>query len=287
MTYIGAVALMAAVALGTWTGGSLELLARRLPDPGAPRLAGVTIRLRRHGAAAGAMVGGLIPFAAWIFTPTPAAAGAACVVGWLLLGIAIYDERTLQIPHVLWIGGIAAGLALGWCQAGWGGMAGRALTALGLAGGMRAAAALAGAVKRRAPVGAADYGVIGFVGALAGGTVSIDVVLVAGVIALAYLSPQPHAFGPRLLHGCVTAAGAALAAFGGPAGAGVAALGLVLLRPPAPARGASLPDAAAPFGACLVLAAIIVILGGATPTLQGMSALRNDLVLTHLLSDNR
>jgi len=285
MTALGASALLAAVVLGGWIGGSIELLAGRLPDPRAPRLPGVTIRLRKYGAYAGAVAGASIPAAAFVFTPSPTATAAGTVVGWLLLGIAIYDERTLQIPHALWMGGIAAGLGLGWWEAGWRGMAGRALAALALAGGLRAAAALAGAVRRSAPVGAADYGVIGFVGALSGCTAGLDVVLVAGLIALAYLSPQPPTPGARIVHGCVTASAAVLAAYGGPAGAGVAAVGLVLLRPVAPA-GRSGPVAAAPFGACLVLAAAVVILGGATPLLQDFSAIRTDPVLNHLLSDN-
>jgi hypothetical protein len=271
--------------IGAAIGGTIEMLASRMPRSFDPPVRGVTIRLRVRTSAAGAIVGLLVPLGAWAIAPSVAGAAAAAVVGWLLLGIAIFDERCLQVPHALSAAGVSSGLALGWWDGGWTGLGGRAFAAAALAAGVWGASRIAGAIYGRAAIGAGDFGVLAFVGALCGLVVGLDVVLVAGVAALALLSPVRNQVG-SFIPGTLLLASVGLAAYGGVAGPAVAALGLVLLRPALAARAREAP-AAAPFAACLALGVVVVILACAVPGLHGRSPLGSDGVLRHLLSHNR
>lgn len=280
------VALIGASVLGALIGGTVEDLASRMPRQSEPRARGVTIRLRGRASYAGAVVGFLVPLGAWAIAPSRGAFAAAAVAGWLLVGIAIFDERSLQVPHVLSVFGIVVGLALGWSEGGWAGVAARAFAATALAAGVWGAARVAGAVQGRAAIGVGDYGVVAFVGALCGPVVGLDVLLVAGVAALAYLSPTPRVRFAPLVRSSLLAAAVGLAAYGGVAGPAVSALALVLLRSALATRAPRAP-VAAPFGACLALGVVVVILACAIPGLHGRTPLGSDGVLRHLLSHNR
>ena len=276
-----ATSVSAGAALGAvWAG-----VARRIPDPGAPlfrpRSGGCRGEIPARWDPA-SLTGAVVPVAAAVFAPGPAAALAAVVVGWLLLGIAVCDERTLHIPHAPWIAGTAAGLLLAWGAGGWAGAAGRAATVLVLDGGLLILAVAARAVTRRAPIGVSDYGVLAFVGAVCGLAATVDVVLTAAVMGLGVISVRGCGARHRLGVSTVAAAAAAASVFlgAGGAAAGAGALGLVAARTARPGRRAR----PVPFGACLAAGTVCVILASAVPPLRAAAAVRNDLVLRHLIS---
>jgi hypothetical protein len=184
-----------------------------------------------------------IPIVAAMISPRLDAAAAASVLGWLLLAIAVCDERTLHIPHAPSAAGIAGGLALGGAVGGWPGAVGRALGALGVVLFLAALAMLARRVRGREPVGRADYGVVACLGAVCGPWVTLDVLLVGGLLALFTLLSPYHAVRAE------------------------------------PSRCA----APAPLGACLVAAAALVMLGAAALPRLAPASVRSDFVLRHLL----
>jgi hypothetical protein len=254
--------LGAEVLAGTLIGGWWAAVARRICSPGTrlfplilpPRreawILGTSPGWRRPGSlhrirwdpaqAAGAG----IPLAAALVTTRPDAAIASAVLGWLLLGIAVCDERTLRIPHAPWAAGIAGGLALAATVGGWRGATERAAGVIALLVVLFALAKLARLAFGREPVGSADFGVVACLGAVCGPSAALDLLLAGSLIALAVI--------------LVTRGG----------------------RPPGEPRRA----AQAPFGACLAAAAVIVLLGSAVAPGLAPASVRGDFVLRHLLA---
>lgn len=285
MTWVPFVAFGVAASVGGVVGSALAFHADLLRRPVQPMVRGVSIRLRPRVSPAAGVVCALVPLAAAAFSEASVPAAAATLIGWLMIGIAVYDQRTLMIPHALWVAGIAAGIGSGWLSGGWHGAASRAIAAFAFAAGLWCASLVANAVAGRGAMGAADVGVIGFVGAVCGIELGADVILAGALAGLAMLvTPRSRPFGPWIaMGGTLAAAGAA--AFGGAAGAATAALALVLLREPP--QGSSTESARrVPFGACLVLGMFIVVLVGAAPQ-STSSPITRDIVLRHLTAAGR
>lgn len=197
MTSAGWALLGASLPAGAALGAGWAGVARRIPDPEQPLFrppcAPVlwTARIRGtigNGWDPAPIAGAAVPAAAFLVAPDPGAALAAAAVGWLLLGIAVCDERTLAIPHVLWALGIVLGLAVAWCAGGWSVVAARTAAALILECVLFAGAALARWIAGRTSLGASDYGVVAFLGAVFGFGCTVDVLLAAGVVALAVVA---------------------------------------------------------------------------------------------------
>jgi hypothetical protein len=225
-----------------------------------------------------------IPIAAALYAPGPGAALAMTGVGWLLLGIAVCDERTLRIPHLLWIGGIGAGLVIAWSVGGWAGVGARALGAAVLDGVLLLCAGAARLVRKRAAVGAADYGVVAFVAAVCGPGATVDVLLLGGAVALASIVERQAAPGRQAAVSVASLTAVLAAALLGVAGAAAGALVLALLA--TRASRSSRPASAAPLGSCLAAATILLVLAaGAWPRSAG-SPLHDDVVLHILQPDS-
>ncbi|HEX6037795.1 prepilin peptidase [Longimicrobium sp.] len=187
-----ALLLGAAVPAGALAGAWWAAVARRIPAPHLPlyqprpHVCAWPAHLRRWDPAQTAGAG--IPLAAALVTPGPGAAAAGTLVGWLFLGIAVCDERTLRIPHLPWVGGIVAGLGLAGAAGGWAGVADRVFGVLALIATIFALAALARLTTGRDAMGAGDYGVLACVGAVCGAEATLDIVLLASLFALASIT---------------------------------------------------------------------------------------------------
>lgn len=187
-----ALSLGAAVPVGALAGAWWAAVARRIPAPDVPlyRARPSTrrwwTRLRRWDPAQTAGAG--IPLAAALVSPGPGAAAAGTLVGWLFLGIAVCDERTLRIPHLPWVAGIVAGLGLASAAGGWAGVADRVLGVLALVASIFALAALARLATGRDAIGGGDYGVLACLGAVCGAAATLDIVLLAALFALANMT---------------------------------------------------------------------------------------------------
>lgn len=229
--FLVGIAVPAGILAGAWSAA----VARRIGTPEVPGARVCWDPALTAGAG--------IPVAAALISPRVDAAVAASLLGWLLLAIAVCDERTLHIPHVPSAAGIAGGVALGGAVGGWPGAVGRALGALGVVLVLAALAMLARRVRGRDTVGRGDYGVVACLGAVCGPWVTLDLLLVGGLLAL-----------------------------------------VTLLSPHHPMRlGPSRFAAPAPLGACLVAAAVFVLLGAAAVPRLAPESVRSDLVLRHLL----
>ena len=247
------VAVPAGVLAGAWSAA----VARSIGTPGVrpARLRGERVQARARGPERrrcrvarvcwdpALSAGAGIPVVAAVISPRLDAAVAASLLGWLLLAIAVCDERTLHIPHAPSVAGIAGGLALGGAVGGWPGAAERALGALGVVVFLGALAMVARRVRGREPVGHADYGVVACLGAVCGPWVTLDVLLVGCLLALVTLLSPYHTVRAE------------------------------------PSRCA----APAPLGACLVAAAAIVLLGAAALPRLAPASVRSDFVLRHLI----
>jgi hypothetical protein len=295
MSVAGWLLLAVAIPAGASVGAGWAGVARRIPDPRQPlfRFSGRAVRPVRGrgggerevdgGCDPAQVAGAAVPVAACVFAPAPSAALAMALVGWLLLGVAVCDERTLRIPHALWMAGIAAGLVVAWSAAGWEGMAARAAAVAALEGGLLLGAAAARRVARRDAIGGADYGVLAFVGAVCGPWVALDVLLVAGIVALGAVASQTPGRGHRPAAAALGAIATAAALFLGVGGAAAGA-GALALSAARSARAGRAPRAA-PFGACLAVGAVSVVLASAIPPLPAADSVRNDFVLQHLRPD--
>ena len=200
--------------------------------------------------------GAAVPAATWYFSAEPIQAAILTLSGWVLLAIWIADEVSLWIPHVFWGTGLLAGLgsqayAGGLSAAGW-----RAMEAVVLVAALAVASAIAEKLTRIPPVGLADFGVLGFLGAALGYGGALDVLLITGILALGFVAVR--AAPPRARRRAFTLATAAVLAtllFGIPGAAlGAAALGAWVRRGRRRARATALP-----FGALLAAGALIVI----------------------------
>lgn len=226
-------------------------------------------------------VGAIVPAFGWALIPEPRAAVAIAVVAWLMLAIAICDERSLSIPHPLWFAGLLAGFGLAWQAAGWAGVAARGISVITLE---VTFVVVAGAVwlwRGRSPVGSADFGVVAFVGA-ALGPVAADALLVASVVALGcfvFESTSPRSTRTSAF----VASSVALACLGGTGGAILGALLLSVSIARDSRRGRVHPPA--PFGACLVAAAITVVLVSSVLPRLALPGLRQDVVLHRLFAE--
>jgi prepilin signal peptidase PulO-like enzyme (type II secretory pathway) len=273
-----AVLLGGTSALGAALGIAAATVARRIPYAHHPhlRLPARGLFLRSEPAA---LVGAVVPVAAWMFTSSFAAAITCSAIGWLLLAIAICDERTLCIPHVLWIVGAATGFAAAWSSGSSAGLAAR-VTGVGLLEAtLFSASAVAWLVRRRAPVGSADYGVLAFLGAVFGPAVTAEILLLGAVIALGVVACATAPASGRARTAALGAAAVGASLAGGLPGAVIGAAGLAVPIALAARRG-RVPGPA-PFGACLAAAAICVTLAsGISPELR--PAARTDLLLQHL-----
>jgi hypothetical protein len=228
------------------------------------------------------LVGACIPVAAALYAPGPAAALAVTGIGWLLLAIAVCDERTLRIPHVLWIVGIGVGLVVAWSVAGWRGIGARILCAAAMDGALLLCAGAAQLLWRRAVLGPADYGVVAFVSAVCGLGATVDVLLLGGVIALASVVERQASPGRRAAAATSLAAVLAAALLGtGGAAAGATILTVLAVRGSRRGR----PPSPAPFGSCLAAATILVVLGAGVWPRSASSAFQHDIVLHRLHPD--
>jgi hypothetical protein len=197
--------LAVAVPAGARAGAWWALVARNIPEPDlplyrashpiglsmlrAPSSSGCAgwAPLRRWDPAQTAGAG--IPLAAALVSPGPGAAAAGTLIGWLLLGIAVCDERTLRIPHLPWATGIVAGLGIAGAAGGWAGVADRMLGVLGLVASMLALAALVRLATGREVMGGGDYGVLACLGAICGAAATL-VVLLGALFALASMRAE-------------------------------------------------------------------------------------------------
>jgi hypothetical protein len=255
-----ALLLAAALPAGALAGAWWAAVARNIPEPNlplyrashpiglsmlrAPSSSGCAgwAPLRRWDPAQTAGAG--IPLAAALVSPGPGAAAAGTLVGWLLLGIAVCDERTLRIPHLPWAAGIVAGLGIAGAAGGWPGVANRMLGVLGVVASMLALAALVRLASGREVMGSGDYGVLACLGAICGAATTLDILLLGALFALAIIRAD--------------------------------------YRRRRPLRDGS--AAPAPFGACLVAATICILLAAALVPSSAPESVRDDFVLRHLLS---
>jgi prepilin signal peptidase PulO-like enzyme (type II secretory pathway) len=166
------------------------------------------------------------------------------VAGWLLLGIAVCDERTLRIPHAFSATGVAMGLALAGIAGGAPAVVDRATAAVAAAAFLWVLARGAGALAGREALGAGDHGVVAFLIVLLGPRAALDAVLAGALVALAW--------------------------------AGAAAT-RSRRRSGRPGRGGG----AVPFGACLVLGSFCVIVASGIPGAPSAEAVRRDALLGH------
>lgn len=295
MSAAGWLLLAVAIPAGACIGAEWAGVARRITDPRQPLLRFPRRAARRvpeqggreregvGGCDPARLAGAAVPVVACVFAPGLGAAFAMALVGWLLLGIAVCDERTLRIPHALWVAGAATGLVAAGAAAGWGGVAARAGAIAALVGGLHLGAAAARRVRRRVAIGGADYGVLAFVGAVCGPWAAIDILLVAGIVALGVVAGQSAGSAHRRAAAALAASAAAAVLFLGVSGAAAGAAALVLCAARA-ARAGRAPRPA-PFGACLAAAAIAVVLASAVPPLPAADSVRTDFVLRHLRPD--
>lgn len=271
--------LLIAVPAGMLAGVGMELMASRIPPLLGP--VGFPIRVSVRTRYATIVAAALIPVAAAVYLTSAKHGAVATFAGWLLLAIAVCDEEALRIPHALWLGGSVVGIVVAWTAGGWPGAVGRGAGMVLVLAGLLAASQMASQLRGRASIGAADYGVLGFIAFLCGPWVTLDVLLVAGIAALGRVAPVPaHRGGAALLLPCLCAA-----AFGGAAGAATGAVLLAFPAVRAVRSGRNLRPA--PFGACLALACFVVCLGAGLPAIAGRSPVRADFVLHNIFTESR
>lgn len=226
----------------------------------------------RFAGGAGAAAAGTLPLCYWVSSGSAAITAAASILSWLLVAAAVEDAVSLRISHVWWVAGIAGGIVTAWVAGGTVAVADRIRDILVVAGGFGLCAAAASRF-RRAAVGAADYGVLAAVTAACGAAATLEIVLLAGLIALACVVL------PRGMQGAL---------MGGAAVAGAVALGLagtvgaVIFLASFAIRHSAESRRAAPFGACLAVGALCVVLFGTAARVPLSAVVRHDLVLQHL-----
>jgi leader peptidase (prepilin peptidase)/N-methyltransferase len=245
---LGGPLLAAVVLLGAAAGAAAAELARRVRHPTAPLFRVVPSRLPTPTARAfrdpAVLAGSAMPIAACALAPTPAAAGAATAAGWLLLGIAVCDERTLRIPHAFSATGVAMGLALAGIEGGGREVIARAAASVAAAACLWVLARGARALAGREALGAGDHGVVAFLTTLLGPWAALDAVLAGALVALAWAGAAATRSRRRAGH---------------------------------PGRGGG----AVPFGACLVLGSFCVIVASGIPGAPSAEAVRRDVLLGH------
>lgn len=200
--------------------------------------------------------GAAVPVLALYVAADPMTAASFTLYGWLLLAIWITDELSLWIPHVFWALGLAASLAAE-AYAGGGRAAASRVCEVAVLVGAVGAGALAVRLKTRvSPVGAGDFGVLAFLGAALGYAAVVDILLLAGVIAVGVVTVRTAKPAARR-----RASGLATVAMGATALAGVAGalataplLAVALWRGRVRARATALP-----LGACLAAATFILL----------------------------
>lgn len=271
--------LAVAVPAGMLAGVLMVVVASRIPPLEGPL--GVRIRVGGRSRYAPLVCASLIPFVAAAYSAAPKHAAVATFAGWVLLAIAVCDEEALRIPNILWGGGWVVGAVVAWYAGGWQGAFGRGAGMLLAMAGLLVAGRMASQLRGRVSIGAADYGVLGFIALLCGPWVTLDVLLVAGVAALGRVAPaSSHGGANALLLPCLGAV-----AFGGAAGAAAGAVVMAFPAVAAVRSGRNLQ--AAPFGACLALGCFVVCLGAGLPPIADRSPLRADFVLHYIFTESR
>jgi hypothetical protein len=272
--------LAVAVPVGMLAGVLMVVAASRIPRLEGP--VGVRIRVGGRSRYAPLACASLIPVVAAAYSAAPKHAAVATFAGWVLLAIAVCDEEALRIPNLLWSGGAVIGTVVAWYAGGWHGAFGRGAGMLLVMAGLLAASRMASQMRGRVSIGAADYGVLGFIAILCGPWVTLDVLLVAGVAALGRVAPASSHRGANafLLLPCLCAV-----AFGGAAGAAAGAIVMAFPAVSAVRSGRNLRPA--PFGACLSLACFVVCLGTGFPAIADRSPVRADFVLHHIFTESR
>jgi hypothetical protein len=226
----------------------------------------------RFAGSAGAAAAGALPLFYWVSSGSAAITAAASLLSWLLVGAAVEDAVSLRISHFWWVGGIAGGIATAWVAGGTVAVADRIRDILVVAGGF-GLCAIAACRFRPAAVGAADYGVLAAVTAACGAAATLEIVLLAGLIALAWLVLPRGTLGA--LMGGAAVAGAVALGLAGTVGAVIFLATVAIRHPAAYAR-------AAPFGACLTVGALCVVVFGTAAPVPVSAVVRHDLVLQHL-----
>jgi Flp pilus assembly protein protease CpaA len=277
-----AIFLLAALPLGAVAAAWAITVAMRLRHPQAPSLvariecpfcggAGAvrdTVRrlaggaCHRCGARPTAWVlraqlgGAAIPVLALYVAADAASAATFTLLGWLLLVIWITDELSLWIPHVLWMSGLVGSfIIVGYA----GGAAAAAMRAIQVGLLISAIAIAASALRLRtriSPLGTGDYGVLAFIGAALGYDAVLDVLLMAGVLALGFMVIRAATPATRGRAAALSTCAALLTMIFGAAGGCAAApiLAVALWRGGARGRAAALP-----LGAYLAAATFILI----------------------------
>jgi prepilin signal peptidase PulO-like enzyme (type II secretory pathway) len=200
--------------------------------------------------------GAAVPVLALYVAADPMTAAWFTLFGWLLLAIWITDELSLWIPHVFWALGLVASFAAEAHAGGARAAAVRACEAAVLVAAVGAGALAVRLVTRVSPVGAGDFGVLAFLGAALGYEAVVDVLLLAGVIALGVITVRAAKPAARRRAGGLATVAMGATALVGVAGALVTApvLAAALWRGRARARATALP-----LGACLAAATFILL----------------------------
>jgi hypothetical protein len=243
--------LAALAAVGWMAAGAWERVADRISCDGGGR----TAPTRRQGAVP--WVGSLVPVAAWTVIPGAAATAFATAAGLLLLGIVICDERTLRIPHVLTIAGLALGLVAAAAGCGWQGFVQRAAAVALVCVVFASGAELVSRILGQRAVGSADAGVIAFLASLGGVGAIPDLLLLGGLLALSWTVVETAPPRLQLPYAVLGLLAAVVSGLAGTAGAAVGALVLALILRPQVTAGTVPP---APLGACLSAGAFMLLL---------------------------